>query len=299
MLPNLLIVGAAKSGTTSMANFLNKSQNIFIPDIKECRFFSGLGSNFVGLGAEKFINQGIRKLGDYSQLYNQRNEAVLADCSNDYLYYYQSAIPKILDILGPETKIIIILRNPAHRAFSNYCHHLRDGWEDISFKQALLDESQRKKDYWAWSYHYSAVGFYHNSVKAYLDNFKNTKVILFEELTEEVRKDSFYEFLGIENDLVQTPFGRDNISGEPKWTKLRDFMIKETALKRMLKLCLSNVGLLDASSRLARFIKNKNISPVSMSESDYNQLIGNYRNDIILLADLLNRDLNHWLKYEG
>jgi len=57
--PEFLIVGAAKSETTSLFHYLTSHPNIFIPEIKECRFFSQLSRDFVGLGAEFFANGGI------------------------------------------------------------------------------------------------------------------------------------------------------------------------------------------------------------------------------------------------
>ncbi len=57
--PDFLIVGSAKSGTTSLFHYLNSHSDIYIPEIKECRFFSQMPRNQKGLGAEKFHNEGI------------------------------------------------------------------------------------------------------------------------------------------------------------------------------------------------------------------------------------------------
>ena len=67
--PNFLIVGAAKSGTTSLFHYLNQHPDIYIPEVKECRFFSQLPKNFNGLGAEFFPNSGITDEKEYFDLF--------------------------------------------------------------------------------------------------------------------------------------------------------------------------------------------------------------------------------------
>ena len=141
--PNFLVVGAAKSGTTSLFNYLTQHSDIYIPEVKECRFFSQLPKNYKGLGAEFFPNSGITDERVYFNLFSGHEDKVCGDMSNDYLYYYEKSIKNIKKYLGNEIKIVIVLRNPIDRAYSNYMHHIRDGWENISFEQALDDENRR------------------------------------------------------------------------------------------------------------------------------------------------------------
>ena len=85
--PNFLVVGAAKSGTTSIFNYLNQHSEIYIPEVKECRFFSQLPKTFKGLGAEFFANSGITNYKEYFELFNGHENKVCGDISNDYLYF--------------------------------------------------------------------------------------------------------------------------------------------------------------------------------------------------------------------
>ena len=196
--PNFLVVGAAKSGTTSLFNYLTQHSDIYIPEVKECRFFSQLPKNYKGLGAEFFPNSGITDERVYFKLFCEHEDKVCGDMSNDYLYYYEKSIKNIKKYLGNEIKIVIVLRNPIDRAYSNYMHHIRDGWENISFEQALDDENRRIEENWGWSYHYVKTGMYYYQVKAYLDNFRQTKIYFFEELKfkDSLLKD-LYAFLEV------------------------------------------------------------------------------------------------------
>ena len=100
--------------------------------------------------------------------------------SPDYLYYYQNAVPKILKELNTQVPIIIILRNPIDRAYSNYLHHVRGGRENLSFESALDVEAERRTANWAWGWGYVDVGLYAEQVKAYMDNFERVLILLFE-----------------------------------------------------------------------------------------------------------------------
>ncbi|MCY3628152.1 MAG: hypothetical protein OXG88_11000, partial [Gammaproteobacteria bacterium] len=68
------------------------------------------------------------------------------DISPDYLYYYQNAVPKILNEKDAQVPIIIVLRNPIDRAYSSYLHKIRDGREKLSFEDALNTEEERRAD---------------------------------------------------------------------------------------------------------------------------------------------------------
>ena len=82
LLPNLIIVGAAKSGTTTLFDELKQNPNIFIPEIKECRFFSQMPTNFRGGEASKFQNEGPRDIESYLKLFENGEDKYLIDISN-------------------------------------------------------------------------------------------------------------------------------------------------------------------------------------------------------------------------
>jgi len=146
--PNFIVVGAAKSGTTSLFHYLNQHPDVFIPDKKECRFFSQMPGGFKGPGDEHVNETIIRTYSEYLELFKEaKSETALGDVSPDYMFYYQNSIKNIKETLG-QVKIIIVLRNPVFRAFSQYMHFRRDGRENLSFEEALTQEESRQNQGW-------------------------------------------------------------------------------------------------------------------------------------------------------
>ena len=145
MLPNFLIVGAAKAGTTSLFEYLGEHPQIFTPAKKEPKFFSYgcYPSPLKGPGDDLVESQIVKNFDEYKKLFDNSDAYPLrGEASPDSLYYWNGAIPKIKKILG-DVKIIIMIRNPANRAFSNYMHLIRDGRETLNFEAALDAEEYR------------------------------------------------------------------------------------------------------------------------------------------------------------
>ena len=117
---DFLVVGAAKSGTSTLFETLRMHPGIFIPQRKECRYFSCMPENFSGPRSvqPKHI---IKSLDEYRVLFNTAKSGQFrGDVSPDYLYYHRNAVPKILDEINAQVPIVIVLRNPIDRAYSNY-----------------------------------------------------------------------------------------------------------------------------------------------------------------------------------
>ncbi len=294
--PNFLVVGAAKSGTTSLFNYLTQHSDIYIPEVKECRFFSQLPKNYKGLGAEFFPNSGITDERVYFKLFCEHEDKVCGDMSNDYLYYYEKSIKNIKKYLGNEIKIVIVLRNPIDRAFSSYMHHIRDGWENISFEQALDDENRRIEENWGWSYHYVKTGMYYYQVKAYLDNFRQTKIYLFEELKfkDSLLKD-LYAFLEVRFTKELKDNKEYNVSGYPRSKLLHNLLNKDNAIKKIIKPVVNSILPKGSIQKVVSNIQNKNLKKVSMKNDTRERLKYFFEDDIKKLSNLIEMDLSHWL----
>lgn len=204
-MPNFLIVGAAKSGTTSLYAYLKQHPDIFMPEWKELSFFTG--DTFTPLHKAK------KPQYYYSVFAKAKNEAAVGEASTSYLYD-EAAAGIIKEKLG-NIKIIIVLRDPVAMSYSLYNHQLRKEGETIeSFEDALKKEESRrtnaefrKKCYgWHANYYYYHRALYYNQVKRYLDTFGKDKVliILFQELTGETLRvvQGVYRFLGVDDTFV-------------------------------------------------------------------------------------------------
>ncbi|MCV9388484.1 sulfotransferase family protein [Reichenbachiella ulvae] len=290
--PDFIIVGSAKAGTTALFNYLKGHPDIFIPEIKECRFFSGMSRDYKGMGAEKFTNAGVRNLEEYRKLFAGVPENVkCGDLSTDYLYYYKTSVNNILKYIGEEAKIIIVLRDPARRAFSNYSHHVRDLTENLSFADALNSEEQRIRDNWSWGYHYFKVGLYYEQVKYYLENFRNVKIFLYEDFNNIDRIiEELLNFIGVDASFKVSSPQMHNVSGAPKSMLLQKFLLKRSGLKNVIKLVIP--------SNFRRIVKKRllkrNLSRNILKDKDYFKLRQKYKEDIHKLESLINRDLSNW-----
>ncbi len=182
-LPNFLIVGAAKCGTSSLHNYLNQHPDIFMPTyteeglkVKEPRFL-------IKEKVERRLPKGIWDLDSYKSLFNKAvSQKAIGESTVLYLYFYETAIKNIKKYLGNDVKIIIMLRNPVERAYSAYSFASRTHQENRSFKTALETSSKRyiSDSNLSPMILYKEFGLYYKMVNAYTMNFKDIHIILYD-----------------------------------------------------------------------------------------------------------------------
>jgi hypothetical protein len=198
-LPNLIVAGAAKAGTTSLYAYLKGHPEVYLPERKESRFFASeklvhtLGYNRTSVfGWEQFC-QGYAGAGPVHK--------VRADFGNLYMIYPELAIANIKRYLGQEgVKVVFMVRNPVTRAYSAYQMARRNFYEDADFEQALDREDARL----AQGYvpcdiiAYQKMGCYTAPIRMFMESF-DVKVLVLEEL--QANAGSVYgelcDFLGI------------------------------------------------------------------------------------------------------
>ena len=233
-LPNFFVVGAVKAGTTSLHNYLKQHPDVALPSKKETFFLTGLKFKEVNEESGVYHDKIIPTFDEYQALFPTPKKAIGEICAG-YLYFHNLTIPRIHHYCGAP-KIIIILRNPVDRAYSNYMHHIRDLKEPLSFEEALEAEALRaKNDYW-WGFQYREIGLYSEQVNAYLQNFSSVKVILFEDLISHSGPilNEICDFLEIEHYNFKTA-SIYNKSGTPKNKYLQHFLTEQSKLKEFLK----------------------------------------------------------------
>lgn len=295
VLPNFLIVGASKSGTSSIYHYLRQHSEIFLSNIqKEGRFFSQMTGNFDGPG-DKHIDSSItRTLDDYIALfYGFAGEKAVGDISPEYLYYFEKSIPLIKQTLDKDVKIIIILRSPVDRAFSGFNHYKRDKREYLTFEEALEKEDERRLNNWIWAWQYKNSGLYYQQVKAYLDNFKNVKVLFFEDFNDSPIRilKEICEFIEVTPDFEFDTSYKYNVSGDPKNAVLYKLETSRGLVNFVKKLVPKKI--------VAKIKKSwsgeKQMVKTTMNPETRKQLIEFFRGDILKLQELLKKDLSRWL----
>ena len=135
-LPDVLIIGAQRSGTSSLYKYLGAHPSVVVPLRKETEFFSRRHARGVDWYRAHF------PVAVRSRL---RGHPLLTfEATPDYLLY--PAAPYRAAQLLPAAKIIVLLRNPIDRAFSHYRHTVRLGFEWLTFEEALDAEDSRLAD---------------------------------------------------------------------------------------------------------------------------------------------------------
>lgn len=177
MLPNFLIIGAGKSGTTSLFNYLLQHPRIKPPRKKEIHYF------------DVNYNKGLQWYKAYFPIISPNK--ITFEATSNYLETKQA--PKIIHDLLPNVKLILVLRNPTDRAYSHYQNSVRNGTETLSFQDALKTNKA-----------YIDGSMYGEHLKHWVEYFpkKQFFIMKYQELTKHFNE--IFDFLGIENYPINT-----------------------------------------------------------------------------------------------
>ncbi len=241
MLPNFIIVGAAKSGTTSLWHYLKQHPEIYMSTIKSPEFFVNGLMNKV---------DPVPNLTEYGKLFhpNEKTKAI-GEASPNYLNYYNEAADRIKNLI-PDCKIIILLRDPVERLYSRYYgHFVRDKLYKGSF-ESKMDE-------------FKHIEKYAPAIKYYQDVFgpENVKILITEFMKKDLNSllNQIWKFLGVSEIKIKDS-SEINISGNPK-SKALQKVIKSGILinnpfSKFLKLFLKK----ETRNKFKRYLQNINLN---------------------------------------
>lgn len=297
-LPNFLIVGAAKSGTSSLHNYLTQHPQVFMPTynkngmkVKEPRF---LIKDLV----QYRVHNGIWSFEEYQSLFSDvKNEIAIGESTVLYLYYFEHAIENIKRYLGKNIRIIIMLRNPTDRAYSAFHHVSRGFKESYSFEESLdLEMGRLERDRTLTPMvMYKEMGMYYKMVKAYKDSFKNVHVIFYEDFRDNVKleMDKVYNFLGISRDVEIDLNLRYNVGGKRWKSQKLKYLIKDSNyITSLMKFILPRLIRSEIYNFLVKILSQK-VKPINdvtkKALNDY------FKEDVTQLSKLLDKDLKHWM----
>ena len=182
--PNFFIVGAVKSGTTSLYAYLAQHPDVFMPAIKEPHFFAQAQPS----AEQRYLVTVINDRSAYLRLFRKaRGFRAIGDASPSYLWDPQA--PYRIRQVVPEARIVILLRDPVERAFAHYLMDFHEGVQDLPFYEALKRDMGRARKGWGVSQLYVELGQYADQVARYLDVFgpPQVQVLLFNELQQDAR----------------------------------------------------------------------------------------------------------------
>ncbi len=185
-LPHFIILGAQKSGTTSLFSYLSQHPQIFPSLTKEVHFFDG--------GLNPHVDNYVKGIRWYRAHfpYNSSlcNGCITGEASP--LYLYNPLAPGRIFNLLPDVKLIAILRNPTERAISHYYHVKRLNMEPLPIMEAFQEEdsrlrpAMREMNYKSIEYMYYSYkmrGLYRQQIDRYLQHFDMNQLLILDSET--------------------------------------------------------------------------------------------------------------------
>ena len=296
-MPNFLIIGAPKAGTSSLYNYLKEHPQIYMSPIKEPKFFALEGENVDFQGPQDYTKDYITDIETYCGLFNNlKQEIAIGEASPWYLHIPKSA--ECIQYWIPEVKLIAILRDPVERAYSQFLSLVQRNFEPLTdFAQALSVEPERIINNWSPRWHYKSRGFYYTQLKRYFDRFdrKQMKIYLYEDFRFDscgVVQDIFH-FLGVDDTFIPNISKKHNVTKLPRNKTLHKLFSQQNKIKSILAPFFSPKMRQHISSTLTDI----NTKPKPELQPEIRRkLIEEYQQDILKLQDLIQRDLSQWLK---
>jgi hypothetical protein len=291
-LPSFFVIGAFRSGTTSLYEYLRQHPQVFLPPEKEPNWLAIDGNPDVDA---VLAGRSVRSMEEYQALYAGAEPGqVLGDISPEYLRNPWAS--RRIRELVPDARLVAILRNPIERAWSDYLLHVRDGNEPCgSFREALEAQQERQAAGDHRAAHYVESGLYGEQLRRYHERFdpEQLLVVLFEEMRDD--RDAtlarIFDHVGVDPTVTVGDAETYNASGVPRGRMVALALRGRHRLRPYV-----NRGLIDrARPHWERFLSSRLDRPM-LNPDDRAHLARLFAPDIEVLSSLLGRDLSHWLE---
>jgi hypothetical protein len=307
--PDFFIVGAAKSGTTALQQTLASHAAIYMSPIKEPNYFynevaieelrKGLQEKLKKENAAQWINDGmqgelwnafIREDSLYKKLFsNAAPSQKCGEASVSYLYSLKAA--ENIYQYNPQAKIIIILRNPAERAWSHFNMEKRMGLVSANFKSEFDKHHLISNPIWGRDPIFLSGGFYYEQVKRYLDVFPKEQVFicLYDDYKSNAQQiiNKLLSFIGITSNLNSIPI--ENKKANEARKSIVDAILPSGGIKTKLRKLVMLIGI---HKQLKKILSKESNDKLP---TEYRKLLNEfYLADIEKLEKLLSINLTNW-----
>ena len=297
--PHFFVVGAAKAGTTAVYHWLQAHPDVFLPAVKEPGYFAYSGRPAApkeGPYDPEYVRQITVDNQSYAALYDAAGSRLTGDISPVYLLD-ENAAARIAAV-RPDARIVVLLRNPVDRAFSQFLHHVRDSLETcLTLEDALEKENGRLRDGWSWGHGYATHGHYAAQVDRYLAVFPREQILFLEYRDLQVAPGACWQrvcaHLGLEhqplrrNDRVNATSDMTQVSARPRLARL---MRHPGATQQFLKQLMPA----DFRSKLRRFLDGRGRPVPVLSDDTRTLLAARYRGEKGRLEEQTGLSLAHW-----
>ena len=278
MLPNYLVIGAARSGTGWLARNLRLHPEIFMHSKKELHFF------------DKDYNKGI---GWYEQYFNNVNQNSKAIGEGTPAYLYDDNVAGLIKKHLPNVKLIASLRDPVDRAYSHYSYRDRERQSEgvsLTFEQKIEDTPRLIE-----------TGLYAKQLEIYYDLFpkENILIVLYDELKKDPKQylEKVYKFLDVGTEFSSSFIDSEINSSSNKLGKYHSLYLLNKALVK--------TGFFGAAKLVNKLNKEADTESVSIKaqkvsiETRDMLLEKYYLKDIEKLEKIIQMDLSEWKKIQS
>ena len=296
--PNFIIAGFPKCGTTSLFHYLKQHPDIFMPNQKELHFFTQAQIFKLNKGPkDKVVKQShIKSEKEYLELFKSvKDEVAVGDASPSYINYPEN-FGMIKQYLN-DPKVIVIVRDPIDRAYSNYLHLKRELRETMDFFSALKNEDNRREESYSDFWYYRFNSTYYKKILMAKKTFSNVLVLTTEEFKRnpEITLKKVYSFLGVKlivkKQALETKF---NVGGYYKKNLITSLLFQPSSFKNALKKIIKpTTGIKMLVSRFSRLFQ---IKQPSIDQDSLSYLKKHFSKEINNLKKM-NIDVSKWRKY--
>ena len=307
-IPNFLIIGAQRSGTSSLYNYVKQHPQIFMSPMKEPRFFAFYGEEpdfqascdrEASLDRYKTLRDiSITNLDDYHSLFEGvKNEKAIGEVSPIYLYSPKA--PENIKKFMPEVKIIAILRDPVERAYSSIFLNRLDIKPLDEFIRAIQEEEINVENVWAGHRHCIRRGFYYIQLKRYFDNFNKNQIKVY--LYDDLKNDpvgllqNIFRFLNVDYTIVPDI---SKITGSSVFHLNKNKPLYSSSTRKSRITFFKSLLPGKIRQKISTCIRSgidKSVKP-ALPTKIRRQLIQIYSLDFLNLHDLIHRDLSMLLE---
>ncbi len=298
-LPDFLIAGVPKAGTTALHAALSRHSGLYLSPIKEPKFFltDGPPPTKGGPGDALTYREHVWRRDRYEALFDAAPPGALRGEATP-LYLYDPEAMRRIHALIPGVKLIVIIRDPVERAHSNWTHLWSAGLEpEGDFLRACAEEEGRIAAGWASFWHYTGLGRYGEQLQHAFTLFPRDQVLVlrYKLLIDEpvTTLDRICAFLGVETGAL-TEIPRENVTAHPDRT-LRHRAVSlgmraSDALGRLLPGAATA-----ATHRLEQFLQRGARERQPLSWEQRQALIPKFTADVKLLETVLGEDFSDWV----
>ncbi len=305
-LPNFLVIGSGRSGTTSLHHYLRQHPEVFVPSVKAPSYFYALDEPPQAVQREQATRTHfVRDLDAYEALFEGwMGEAAIGEVSPAYLASVRVA-GRVREAL-PDVRLIAVLRDPIERVHARYVARRRDGLESQPTFDALVDAELNSSPTFGMcdvpadtAGTYLAGGFVSHILQTHLELASPDRIrcLLFDDLRREHSRvmSDIFAFLGVDPNIAIDTDTRHNRSGGTIANPLTRAVWRHSSGARSALRPFVPASMRDRTFHLAtRSTRRAVISPETQR-----RLASLYRPEVDRLAQILGRDLSHWCATDG